>query len=342
MNFYNRVLSDLASSDPNRSYRSPTREIPTYSASNIERSLGIYSNLLRELGGGSTQYDMTARPVTWQDVQAQQVSATGAAREVLAFNTSEMPRFISMAQELTRADVATKTAMLDQFAPDWRQKRDAASAINESLMRGEIPKDVADQLKRSAAYTSVMGGGGAGTQRALTARDLGTTSLQLQQQGMQGAERWTALMEGLMPEQTRAADVMATQGLTSEQSLRTALANAESQLRAGTTNVQGRTETALRGEEMRLQAERGKAATDIARGGLLVTGFGNIVNAQADVEAKKYEAATMASLIAQQNLQNVKPTYKTKYSGLYSSITYPTWDYSGVQTSASQYGFGIR
>lgn len=327
---------------PASGYRSPTREIPTYSASNIERSLGIYSNLLQQLGGASTQYDMTARPVTWMDIQAQQVSATGAAREALAFNEANLSRFTSMAQELTRADVASKTAMLDQFAPDWRQKRDAASAINESLMRGEIPKDVADQLKRSAAYATVMGGGGAGTQRALTARDLGTTSLQLQQQGMQGAERWTNLMAGLMPEQTRAADIMATQGLTAGQALQTALANAENQLRAATTNVQGRTQTALQTEEMRLQAERGKAATDIARGGLLVSGFGNIVRAQADVEAEKYKAATLASLIAQENLQNVQPTWQTKRTGMYSSITYPTYDYSGVQTSASQYGFGIR
>ena len=338
MAFYSASLPPA----PPSGYRSPTQEIPTYSASNIERSLGIYSNLLRELGGGSVQYDMTARPVTWQDVQAQQVSATGAAREALSFNEANMGRFTAMAQELTRADVASKTAMLDQFAPDWRQKRDAASAINESLMRGEIPKDVADQLKRSAAYTSVMGGGGAGTQRALTARDLGTTSLQLQQQGMQGAERWTALMEGLMPEQTRAADIMATQGLTAGQALQTSLQNAANQLAAATTNVEGRARTALQTEEMRLQAERGKATTDIARGSLLVTGFGNIVNAQADVEAKKYEAATMASLIAQQNLQNVQPTWQTRNYGLYSSRTYPTWDYSGVQTSASQYGFGIR
>ena len=327
---------------PASGYRSPTREIPTYGASNIESSLGVYSNLLRELGGGSVQYDMTARPVTWMDIQAQQVSATGAAREALAFNEENLGRFTAMAQELTRADVASKTAMLDQFAPDWRQKRDAASAINESLMRGEIPKDVADQLKRSAAYASVMGGGGVGTQRALTARDLGTTSLQLQQQGMQGAERWTALMAGLMPQQTRAADIMASQGLTSGQVLTTALANAQAQLSAATTNVKGRAETALRSEEMRLQAERGKATTDIARGGLLVTGFGNIVSAQADVEKAKYGAAVAATLTAQQNLQNVQPTWQTRRTGLYSSITYPTYDYSGVQTSASQYGFGIR
>lgn len=331
-------------------FRSPTREIPTYAASNIEQSLSSYRNLLQQLGGASTQYDLTARPVTWMDIQAQQVSATGAAREALAFNEENMGRYTSMAQELTRADVASKTSMLDQFVPDWRQKRDTASAINESLLRGEIPKDVADQLKRTAAYTSVMGGGGAGTQRALTARDLGTTSLQLQQQGMKGAADWTTLMSNLMPEQTRAADVMATQGLTSQQALATALQNASNQLTAAQENVRGRTETALKTEQMRLEAERGKAATDINRGQLLVSGFGNIVKSQADLEAKKYEAATLASLIAQQNIAMVQPEYRSfQATGLspsgvpwVGSFTRPFYDYSKVQTSAAQYGFGIR
>lgn len=325
-------------------YRQPVREIPTFGASTIEQSLSSYRNLLQQLGGASTQYDLTARPVTWMDIQAQQVSATGAAREALAFNEENMGRYTSMAQELTRADVASKTSMLDQFVPDWRQKRDTASAINESLLRGEIPKDVADQLKRTAAYTSVMGGGGAGTQRALTARDLGTTSLQLQQQGMKGAADWTTLMSNLMPAQTRAADVMATQGLTSEQSLRTALSNAENQLKAGITNVEGRARTAVESERLRLSSEEAKARTDINRGQLLVTGFGNVVKSQADLEAEKYKVAGLTSLMAYESMQNIIPQWKsrTRIGGGYSwTEQYPTYDYSKMP-SASQYGFGIR
>ena len=322
-------------------YKQPVREIPTYGASTIEQSLSSYRNLLQQLGGASTQYDLTARPVTWMDIQAQQVSATGAASETLAFNEANMGRYTSMAQELTRADVASKTSMLDQFVPDWRQKRDTASAINESLLRGEIPKDVADQLKRTAAYTSVMGGGGAGTQRALTARDLGTTSLQLQQQGMKGAADWTTLMSGLMPEQTRTADVMATQGLTSQQVLATSLANAANQLTASQENIRGRTETALKTEGMRLESERAKATTDINRGQLLVTGFGNIVKSQADLEAEKYKVAGLTSLMSYENMQNIRPTYQTRRTGMYSSTTFPTYDYSNIPT-ASQYGFGIK
>lgn len=327
---------------PASGYRSPQQEIAPFYKSNVQNVIGEVRSMLQGLTGGASQYDFTARPVTWQDVQAQQVSATGAAREALAFNEANMGRYTAMAQELTRADVDTRTSMLDQFVPDWRQKRDAASAINESLMRGEIPKDVADQLKRTAAFTSVVtGGGGAGTQRALTARDLGTTSLALQQQGMKGAADWTTLMSGLMPEQTTAASVMATQGLTSGQILETSLRNAEQSLKAGTTNVEGRARTALESERLRLSGEESKSTADYRRGTLLTQGFGNILTAQADLEKNAYTSAQKAAETALANMAMVQPTWQTRQTGMYSSTTFPTFTY-GPGTSASAVGFGLR
>ena len=329
---------------PESGYRQPIKEIPTFQASTIESAISDYRTMLQGLGKGAESYDFTARPISWQDIQAQQVSATGAAREAMAFNEANMGRYTAMAQELTRADVASKTAMLDQFVPDWRQKRDKAAAINDALMRGEIPKDVADQLKRTAAYTSVMGGGGVGTQRALTARDLGTTSLALQTQGMAGAANWTQMMANLMPEQTRAADVMATQGLTSAQTLATALSNAAQSLEAAKTNVQGRATTAYQSEALRLEGEKEKAAADYNRASLLSTGFGNILKSRADLESEKYKVQTMASLIAYENMQNVKPEWKWRTQiggGYFWQEQYPTYTY-GAGTSASGYGFGIR
>lgn len=71
----------------------------------------------------------------------------------------------------------------------------------ESLLKGEIPQDVQDQVLRNDAYGSLMGGfAGSGMSRNLTARDLGLTSLGLMQQGAnlaaQGgsaAQRWAGL-----------------------------------------------------------------------------------------------------------------------------------------------------
>jgi hypothetical protein len=53
-----------------------------------------------------------------------------------------------------------------------------------ALLNGQIPQDVQTQVENSAAYSALAGGyGGSGMAHALTARDLGQTSLSLQQQG---------------------------------------------------------------------------------------------------------------------------------------------------------------
>lgn len=75
---------------------------------------------------------------------------------------------------------------------------------SEPLLKGEIPQDVQDQIKRSDAYTA-LSGGYAGSQMGhnLTARDLGLTSLDLMGkganlagQGQNAAQRWTSLAKG--------------------------------------------------------------------------------------------------------------------------------------------------
>lgn len=286
----------------NQTPRQPIQTIPAYQSGEIGSAIRQYSQQLSGILGGVTDFGYQAQPINWRDITSREVSARAAVDESLGYNEANLGRYTAMAQELTRADLQTRTAMLDQFVPDWRQKRDAASAINESLMRGEIPKDVADQLKRSAAYTSVMGGGGAGTQRALTARDLGTTSLQLQQQGMQGAQSWTTLMAGLMPEQTTAAGVMATQGMTPQMALETSLQNAANQLQADITNVQGRMEAGYRTQDIGLRAETARVAAQQGLADLAARGAATALEARTTNIANQYSAAMNASAIAFANL----------------------------------------
>lgn len=76
--------------------------------------------------------------------------------------------------------------------------------LGESFLGGELPQDVKDQVLRSGAYKSLMGGfSGSGMSKALTARDLGLTSLDLMRQGAdfigQGgnsAQRWAQMAMG--------------------------------------------------------------------------------------------------------------------------------------------------
>ncbi len=84
-----------------------------------------------------------------------------------------------------------------------------AAAIEASalpLIKGEIPQDVKDQVMRSSAFQALQGGfQGSPMAGALTARDLGLTSLNLMNQGANlaqaggnAAQRWAGLAEGTM------------------------------------------------------------------------------------------------------------------------------------------------
>ena len=58
---------------------------------------------------------------------------------------------------------------------------------NQSWLKGEISDDVADQLRQQSRLSAREGGAGEDSQmsRNLQARDFGTTSMQIQQQGVQ-------------------------------------------------------------------------------------------------------------------------------------------------------------
>jgi hypothetical protein len=69
-----------------------------------------------------------------------------------------------------------------QMGDIWNQMRPNVT----SMLGGQVPQDVQDQIRRNAAFTSMMGGtagAGTGATGAITARDLGLTSLDLTQKG---------------------------------------------------------------------------------------------------------------------------------------------------------------
>ena len=58
------------------------------------------------------------------------------------------------------------------------------SEANASMLKGEIPADVSAAVRRAASESSVTGGIFGGSSRALSARDLGRTSMEIKQQGI--------------------------------------------------------------------------------------------------------------------------------------------------------------
>lgn len=77
-------------------------------------------------------------------------------------------------------------AMLERSIPGYAQGQKQRIGNAESLMRGEIPMDVQQQVARGSAAHALEGGyGGSGFGRNLEARDLGLTSLDLMGRGGQ-------------------------------------------------------------------------------------------------------------------------------------------------------------
>lgn len=75
--------------------------------------------------------------------------------------------------------------LLETAYPGYASQLGKYADTTSSMMRGEIPMDVSNQVFRSGAGKALMGGySGGGLHSNLVARDLGTTSYGIQQQGM--------------------------------------------------------------------------------------------------------------------------------------------------------------
>jgi len=80
-------------------------------------------------------------------------------------------------------------AMLEASIPGYGEMQKQRGTTALSLLRGELPQDVAEQVARRSATRAVAGGyGGSQAGTNLTARDLGRTSLDLMRLGSQEAQ----------------------------------------------------------------------------------------------------------------------------------------------------------
>lgn len=83
--------------------------------------------------------------------------------------------------------------MLASAVPGYQNMLTGIGDRIGGMLNGEIPKDVSDAIGRSGAYRSLTGGfGGSGMARDLVARDLGITSLDIINKGIDAGTRWLA------------------------------------------------------------------------------------------------------------------------------------------------------
>ena len=119
------------------------------------------------------------------------IDPTQTAGQTIAGNLSNLSEAERLAAAVNASRRRQGTAALEAVAPGASKILASGTQTIAQMLKGQIPEDVALQVQQRAASQALGGGyGGTGMSGALTARDLGLTSLNLVQQGLSTAESW--------------------------------------------------------------------------------------------------------------------------------------------------------
>ncbi len=121
-----------------------------------------------------------------------------SAATAIAANQKNLPAAQALGAGINSFNQDQLLAMLRKAIPGYDEIIGKQKSILESEMKGEIPQDVADNIKRNAAVRSTYGGfGGSGMARNMTGRDLGLTSLAITDRALDAGSRWMQNMKNL-------------------------------------------------------------------------------------------------------------------------------------------------
>lgn len=89
--------------------------------------------------------------------------------------------------------------MMERALPGYKSMTGDITTQIASMLKGQVPQDVTDAIGRSGAWQSMSGGyGGSGMGRNLVARDLGRTSLDIMEKGVDAGMRWLTTAKNTM------------------------------------------------------------------------------------------------------------------------------------------------
>lgn len=120
------------------------------------------------------------------------IDFAGEQRQAIQQNIASLEPATELATKTTAAEQSILEQQLRRAIPGYDQLIAQAGKNIGSRLRGEVDQDVQSQLQRSAAGRALGGGYGAesGMGRALSARDFGLTSMQIQNQGLAQAQNF--------------------------------------------------------------------------------------------------------------------------------------------------------
>jgi len=111
-------------------------------------------------------------------------------KQAIKQNLGSLSSASELAQKTTTADQSVLEEQLRRAIPGYDQLIARAGSNIGASLRGEISPEISSQVQRSTAGRALSGGfgGASGMGRSLTARDLGLTGMQIQNQGLQQAQ----------------------------------------------------------------------------------------------------------------------------------------------------------
>jgi hypothetical protein len=120
------------------------------------------------------------------------VNVENEQKAAITGNLAALEPATELARKTTAAEQSQLETQLRRAIPGYDQLVQQAGKNIGASLRGEISPEVSAQIQRSTAGRALTGGfgGGTGMGRALTARDLGLTGMQIQNQGLAQAQNF--------------------------------------------------------------------------------------------------------------------------------------------------------
>lgn len=126
-----------------------------------------------------------------QAVGGREEAIFGRKPQVADYKKVDAGEEASKAVKSNLANISGIQDLLERILPGYKDINAREGQNILSLLRGEIPSDVQDTVRRSSAFRALTGGySGSPMSRALTARDFGRTSLDLMERGGNASQRW--------------------------------------------------------------------------------------------------------------------------------------------------------
>lgn len=140
----------------------------------------------------------------------------GTIRDTLAADQDQLPNVARLARGVNQLNQNELDRLLGKALPGVKDMVQLASNNTLSMLRGEIPADVAAKVRRTTGQAALQSGfSGSESSSALTARDLGITSTNLMEEGSNSAQRWIQTARSqLMPALFDPTSMLATPQLT--------------------------------------------------------------------------------------------------------------------------------